>query len=238
MCRLLPRLGLCLLALATLTPSLLRGADESDDDAKFAAYPPAYLEAIRSSMRAFEARDFTAARQLVDRADNHFKTTPLTLNIRGAIAIEQKKYDEGRAFCEKALAEDPQFFAAKFNLCEIPFSQQKYLEARAEFETLAAEYPKSDLVKFRIYLTYVLAKDDAGATKYGEQIPFLSDTPVFYYTRAAWEFTHNNPAAAKDWLDRSQFVFPPARHQNFIDVLYDLGWVERPGFGADPKATN
>ncbi len=222
----------------TLSAPTLRGAEQSDDDAKFAAYPPAYLDAIRGSMRAFEARDFKGARQMVERADNLFKTTPLTLNIRGAIAIEQKHYDEGRDFCEKALVEDPHFFAAKFNLCEIPFAQRKYAEARAELEKLASEYPKSDLVKFRIYLTYVLSKDDAGATKYAEQIPFLSDTPVFYYTRAAWEFAHDNPAAAREWLDRSYFVFPPARHQNFIDVLYDLGWVERPGFTADAKSGN
>lgn len=214
----------------------LRAQDGSVEERAIASYPPAYVTAIQSSMQAFAARDFKRARQMVDRADVLFKSTALALNIRGAICIEEKNYDEGRAYCEKALKEEPNFFPAQFNLCEIPFAQKKYAEARDEFEQLLADYPQNDLVKFRVFLTYLLAKDEAGTAKYLERIPFLSDTPVFYYTRAAIDFEKGNIAEAREWMDRGYYVFPPARHQNFIDVFYDLGWVERPGFSSEVAA--
>ena len=204
----------------------------ADDAAKqFAGYPTPYIAMVRAAMLSFTARDFETAIKQIDKADLLFQVTPVALNIRGAIAIEQKKYDEGREFCLQALKVDPNFYPARFNLCEIPFVQGKYREARALLRNLLESFPKDDLVKFRIYLTFLLEKDDEAAQQHRDHVPFLSDTPIYYYTQAAWEFAHNNPNAAKEWLARGNEVFPPVRHQNYIDVFYDLGWLKRPTAG-------
>lgn len=210
-------------------PALLATARAEDIGRQFAGYPPPYIEMVRAAMQSFTARDFETAIKQVDKADLLFQVTPVALNIRGAIAIEQKKYDEGRDFCLQALKADPNFYPARFNLCEIPFVQGKYKEARALLRNLLESFPKDDLVKFRIYLTFLLEKDDDAAQQHRDHVPFLSDSPVYYYTQAAWEFAHGNPTAAKGWLTRGNEVFPPVRHQNYIDVFYDLRWLERPG---------
>jgi len=204
-------------------------AQAREESARIASYPPIYLDYIRDSMRAFAARDFEAAIAHVNKADGVFQVTPVALNVRGAVAIEQRKFAEGRELCEKALKLDPSFFPAQFNVCEIPFVQGQYAEARKGFEKLLEGYPKNDLLKFRIYLTYLLEKNAAVAAEQLEKLPFLSDTPVYYYAHASWAFAHGKPEEAKSWLSRGYDVFPPTKHMNFIDVFYDLGWMPRPG---------
>ena len=218
-----------ILLLALLAAAPRPGVAADDLGGNSGNYPPAYFATIREAMRAFGARDFEAAIKLVEKADLAFQVTPVSLNIRGAIAIEQQKYDEGRAFCLKALATDANFFPARFNLCEIPFVQGKYGEARALLQKLQETFPQEDLLKFRIFLTYLLEKNEDGARQLRDHVPFLSSSPIYYYTQAAWEFAHDNAAAAKTWLDRGHDVFPPSKHVNYVEVFYDLGWVERPG---------
>lgn len=198
-------------------------------------YPPAYLAKLGEAMQRFASRDFSAAKELVEKADATHTTTPMSLNIRGAIAIEERQFDVGRKLCLEALEKEPRFFPARFNLAEIPFVQGKYVEARSLFEKLIVEFPKNDLLQFRIYLTYLLEKDDAVAKATLNDIPFLSDSPIYYYSQAAWEFAHGNEQAAKDWLERAAFVFPAPKRQNFQDVFYDIGWMKRPEVAAQPS---
>ena len=115
-----------------------------------------------------------------------------TVNTRAAVMIEQHQYDEGRRLCQEALKLDPKYYPAKFNLGEIPLMEGKYPEARAIFQTLLNANPRDELVQFRIFLTYLLEKNDAAAREILGKLKFPSDTPAFYYANAAWEFTRGN----------------------------------------------
>ena len=217
---------LVLLALLIATSRQGMAADDLGEKT-LATYPPTYIALIRQAMRAFNARDFEAALKLVDKADVTFQVTPVALNVRGAIAIEEKRYDEGREFCLKALKKDPKFYPARFNLCEMQFIQGKYAEARALFQNLRESHPDDDLLKFRIYLTFLLEKKDDVAQPYLDNIPQLGSSPLYYYAKAAWEFAHDNPTEGKKWLVSGRRIFPPRKHVNFIDVFFDLGWLKR-----------
>jgi tetratricopeptide (TPR) repeat protein len=200
-----------------------------------AGSPPSYREAMIGAMRSFTSRDFATARAMVEKADTSFQQTPVSLNILGAISIEERKFDEGRDFCLKALKIDPKFFPARFNLAEIPFVQAKYSEARAMFEQLQEDEPKDDLLKFRIFLTHLLDKNEAEAKEHLDAIPLINETPISFYANAAWHFAYGNEKDARDWIASGLRTFPPARHINFIEVFYDLGWLKR-GAANDPKA--
>jgi tetratricopeptide (TPR) repeat protein len=223
-----PNLRIFITLLAMLVAVSRPGvAADNLGEATIATYPPSYIALIREAMLAFNARDFEAALKLVNKADLTFQVTPVALNVRGAIAIEEKKYDEGREFCLKALNKDPKFYPARFNLCEIQFVQGKYAEARALFQNLRESHPEDDLLKFRIYLTFLLEKKDEIARPYLDNIPQLGTSPYYYYAQAAWEFAHDNPAEGKKWLASGNKIFPPGKHMNFVDVFYDLGWLTR-----------
>ncbi len=194
--------------------------------------PPEYIKTVQSAMRTFAARDFKTALALVDKGEAMYQPTAMTVNVRAAIAIEDKKFDEGRELCLKALQLDPKFFPALFNLAEIPFMQGKYAEARLAYEKLLDDESSVDLIKFRLYLTYLLEKNDEVAKQLLDKIPLLNDTPVYFYGFAAWEFAHGDEKKAQSYLNSAETVFPKAKLTNFLDVFYDIGWLKRPT-GAD-----
>ena len=189
--------------------------------------PPAYITTVKSAMSTFSARDFKTALALVDKAEAMYQPTAMTVNVRAAIAIEDKKFDQGREYCLKALQLDPKFTPALFNLAEIPFMQGKYAEARLAYEKLMDEDAVGDLIKFRLYLTYLLEKNDEVAKRLLDKIPLLNDTPVYFYGYAAWEFAHGDEKKAQSYLNSAETVFPKTKRSNFLDVFYDIGWLKR-----------
>jgi tetratricopeptide (TPR) repeat protein len=211
-------------------------ASSAEDPLKDA--PTTYRQAMYAAMRSFTSRDFDGAKATVHKADASFQQTPVSLNILGAVAIEQKRFEEGRKLCLEALNLDPRFFPARFNMAEIPFVQGRYAEARAIYERLQQDEPKDDLLKFRIYLTYLLEKNDEMARQHLDQIPIVNDTPISFYANAAWDFAHGDEASAKNWLAGGMRTFPAIRHVNFVEVFYDLGWIKREELGikAEPTA--
>ena len=194
--------------------------------------PPDYIKTVQSAMRAFASRDFKTALVLVDKSEGMYQPTAMTVNVRAAIAIEDKKFDEGKEYCLKALQLDPKFFPALFNLAEIPFMQGKYAEARLAYEKLLDDESSADLIKFRLYLTYLLEKNDEVAKQLLDKIPLLNDSPIYFYGYAAWEFAHGDEKKAQSYLNSAETVFPKAKLGNFLDVFYDIGWLKRPT-GAD-----
>jgi predicted Zn-dependent protease len=183
---------------------------------------------LNEAIRAFNGRDYDSALAKISEADRMFPDTLYALNMRGAIAIEQRKMDDGEKYCLEALKRDPRFFPARFNLAEIPFVQKHYAAARKRFEDLLSEEPKNELLQYRIFLTHLLERNDTEARKALDALPFPSNTAAYYYAHAAWEFAHGNEAAAKGWIRSGEWVFPLAKNSNFADVLYDLGWLKRP----------
>jgi tetratricopeptide (TPR) repeat protein len=214
------------LASAILALLLTRPAAHAAEDPLKSA-PPSYREAMIGAMRAFTQRDFELARSLVQKADSSFQATPVSLNVLGAILIEEKKFDEGRESCLQALRMDPKYFPARFNLAEIPFVQRKYAEARALFERLQKDEPNDDLLRFRVFLTFLLEKNDAEARTLLDAIPVINDSPISFYANAAWDFAHGKEESAKNWIASGLRTFPPIKHVNFIEVFYDIGWLKR-----------
>ncbi|MGB8166566.1 MAG: tetratricopeptide repeat protein [Chthoniobacteraceae bacterium] len=216
------RLIFCVLFVATaFTFDHARAADDPLKNPS-----PEYLAALREAVRAFNARDFAAAIKSIDAAEAINPPNPLTLNTRGAALIEQKKFDEGSAFCRKALEIDPKFYPARFNLCEVPLVQKRYPEARAMFKQLVDENPKDELAQFRILLTWLLENNDVEARRVLDAIPFPSNTPAYYYGNAAWEFAHGNDAEANKWVMRGNWVFKPDVTANFSQPFIEIGWLK------------
>ena len=191
-------------------------------------YPPQYIQAVSEVLRAFRTRDWERTRIALDKADKILPPTPVTLNTRGAILIEEKKFEEGAKLCQEALKIDPRFYPARFNLAEIPLVQGRYAESRKQFEKFVRENPKDELARFRVFLTLLLEKNYDDARRTIDLIPFPGDTPAYYYANAAWEFAHESPEEAKKWLGRADWTFGPDKCATFADSIYEVGWMQRP----------
>jgi tetratricopeptide (TPR) repeat protein len=209
----------------------------ADRAAKGKAFARSRVEQAR---QAYHQRDFVAARKFIDDADAADPNQPATLNLRGEILLEQKQFDQAEAEFKKALKTDSKFRQAQFNLALVPLKKKDYATARDRFEALLSKVPGGDkseaaqLIKFNVYMTWLLEGKDSRAQKLMEQFQFTGDTPALYYAQAAWEFRHNNPTKATDWITSAKKIYSPALNVVFADSFYDLGWMQSPALATSP----
>ena len=218
-----------------------RAALELSSATERAAQTKAFARAkFEEAEQALQQRDFTAAKKLIDEADAADPNQAAVLNLRGEVLLEQKEFDAAEREFEKALKADPKLRDAQYNLAQVPFKKKDYAKARERFEQLFATTTGADrdraaqLVKFKVYLTYLLEGKDARAQKMMEQFQFTGDTPALYYAQAAWEFKHNNPGKANDWVNSARKIYPAALNGVFADAFFDLGWLQIPSMAASP----
>src|SRR3954452_2900909 len=195
---------------------------------------------VEQAQQAVQQRDFAAARKIVDEADSAEPNSTSVLNLRGEILMEQKEFDQAEASFKKALKIDPKFREGQYNLAQIPFKKKDYAKARERFEALFSQTPGGDknqaaqMIKFKIYMTFLLEGKDSRAQKMMEQFQFTGDTPALYYAQAAWEFKHNNPVKGNDWIASAKKIYSASLNGVFGDSFYDLGWLQSPAAGGSP----
>jgi tetratricopeptide (TPR) repeat protein len=215
-------------------PTLPATKSELSDEAgtlKMDSFPKRYQFLLIEAMKRFQIRDFKGALEYVDKADEVLAPTAWSLNIRGAIAIELHDFERGLKFCKDALKLEPNFFPAKFNICEIPFLQGQYAEARKLWSQIYAGMKIGDssaeLVIYRIFLTFLLEKDMTQARDWMEKIPFPSQTPAYQFAQAAWARQKGDLTKWDEWMRSANYIWPEMKRAEFVDVMIQLGWVKR-----------
>lgn len=217
-----------------------RAALELSSPAEKAAKTKAFGRSrVEQARQAYQQRDFATAMKFIDEANTAEPNQAATLNLRGEILLEQKQFDQAEAEFKKAMKADPKFRQAQFNLALVPLKKKDYTTARDRFEALLGKSGSdrseaAQLIKFNIYMTYLLEGKDSRAQKLMEQFQFTGDTPALYYAQAAWEFKHNNPTKATDWITSSKKIYSPALNVVFADSFYDLGWMQSPALATSP----
>jgi predicted Zn-dependent protease len=193
--------------------------------------------------RAFQQRDFTTALQLLDHADEASPNEPAFANLRGEILMEQKKFDEAETVLRKAVAADPKFREAQYNLAQIPFRQGQYAKARERLENLFSAMPGDEkdqaaqLIKFKIFMTLLLEGREAQAQQLMDQFKFTGDTPALYYAQSAWEFKHGHKEQGEDWVTSARKIYSPALNVIFADAFAGLGWLGSSENGTGPATS-
>jgi tetratricopeptide (TPR) repeat protein len=187
---------------------------------------------LEQAQQAYEQRDFDRAAKLAEQADTTQPDQPAVLNLRGEILLENGKFKEAEEFFSKALKIDSKFREAQFNLADVPFRQKEYDKARERFQALLKQTPGGDknqasqLINFKIFMTYLLEGKDSKAQNIREQFQFSGDTPALYYAEAAWEFKHGKPDTANDWITSARKIYPLASNAAYGSGFYDLGWLK------------
>jgi tetratricopeptide (TPR) repeat protein len=218
-----------------------RAALELTTPAEHAAKLKAFAQSrFEQAQEALQHRDLTSALKFVDDANTATPNQARILNLRGEILMEQKEFDKAEVEFRKALKADPKYREAQYNLAQVPFKQKEYAKARERFEALFSKAPggeknqAADLIKFKIYMTLLLEGKESRAQRMMEQFQFTGDTPALYYAQAAWEFKHNNPTKATDWIASAKKIYSPALNSVFADAFYDLGWMQSPALAMSP----
>ncbi len=149
------------------------------------ADPANFNEAVTRANVAIGAGRFADAENQIGVAAKLQPKAAEIPNLRGVLRTRQGRLDEAAEEYNRALALNPKFYPAKFNLAELALTRRDYPEALARYRELQTVDPRSEVLRFKEALCLVLSGDDAKAKAVTDTIPFPGDTPAYYYARAA-----------------------------------------------------
>ncbi len=166
-------------------------------------------------------------------------------NLRGAAYTKMRDFEKARASFVRAIELAPNVFHAQFNLAEIEFVTQNYEKAEQEFQRLLEENPKMDagtknLLEYKILICSLKQDNLAGANKQLAKFSYLDDTPAYYVSNAAIEFSKSAKAkeandsvakleadeAAQQWIQSARNIYTEQQMEVFLDALVEAKWIE------------
>ncbi len=197
-----------------------------------------YEEAYVAYLKA----DYTGALGELDLAEGVQPSQPDAANLRGLVYSRQHNYEQAESMFKKAITSDPTFWAAKFNLAELPFNYRNYTSARARFEDLFSQTDpvkqprEAELTQFKVFLTLLLEGKEAAARSFMEHFTYSGSTPARYFCQSALDFYHGDVDKAMGWLDSAKKEYPAQLVSIFIESFYRVGWMTDPT--AHPEVAN
>jgi len=184
-----------------------------------------YLRALAEASAAYANKDLSKALSKLELADQIQRNIPDTWNMRGAVYAQRHEFDKAADAFEKAGRLNPGDFWPPYNVAQLLLMQKKFGEAAAALEKLVVYRGHEELVEF--YLVYAdLMEGKAEAAKpVLDGMKFPSDTPAYYYARAAWAFAHKDEKEGDYWSGAGLKVFGLERCGSFYDALAGAGWM-------------
>ncbi|MEO8440178.1 MAG: tetratricopeptide repeat protein [Spartobacteria bacterium] len=212
----------------------------------FAASVVAPTKSELEAMYAAAAQELSAGRnrealEKLDAIDARQPDMAAAQNLRGVAWMRLAEYRKAEAALRKARELDPDFWEARYNLAEVPFLTKDWTEARRRFQALLSEPNEhlggatSDLIQFKILLTYLLEGKEKQGAPVLEKLKASPESPAIYYAKAALAFRQKNREEAKGWMATAEKEFPAELNKLFAESFYEVGWLPKPE-GAPPVA--
>lgn len=193
------------------------------------------LEAMYDkAFKEFDTSNYEQALKDLDAIDARHPGLAESQNLRGVILMRQKDYANAEKALQKALAADPKFWNARFNLAEIPFLEKKWPEARKRFQELLSgnaselQGEATQLIQYKVLITYLMEGKDDMVSAMMAKFELNPDTPAVQYANAAIALQKKNEKEAKDALAAAEKNFSPQLNKLFAESLYEVGWLEKP----------
>ena len=185
---------------------------------------PEYQQAYGKAIQSFNQNQFEEALAALDAADKIQPDVAATLNLRGAVYVRLKKYEEAQKIFADLYQKDPTNVMAVFNLGETYFLQKNYAQGLDYFQTFTEKSrTENSLGKYKVFLCQMLLgkeKTLADAT------PSLDD-PLYYYINSAWKFKQGELEEARGFLASAFQIYPGNANAAYIDSLIELGYVKQ-----------
>lgn len=122
---------------------------------------------------------------------------PVALNTAGAALVQLRRFEEGRTILERAVEINADLFEPAFNLGEVYFLEGNYAEAAHQFRLLSYRFGSPPVLKFKMFLSYLLAGYPDSAKQVLREIRFPTDGPAWYYAHAAMAASDGNRGEAR-----------------------------------------
>jgi predicted Zn-dependent protease len=184
------------------------------------------LEGARTD---YLAGNFDVALRELDQHDKAKGPDGDSLDLRGAIAVEQNKLESAERDFTEAHKLQPELFAPRLHLADLFLREKKYDAARELYEKLGAETNivlSSEQVRYGLLIVALASHADAAAQSALARITFPTESPAYYFAQAASALAHNDANEGKKWMATARAIFEPRAVAWFIRPLYNLGWLK------------
>lgn len=178
--------------------------------------------ALEKAIDAFNQGKIEQAEKFVDAAAKADSKRPEIPNLRGAIFIRQKRYQDAAEQFSQALVLDPKFYPAKLNLAAVKFLEGDYTEATKEYEALKEVDPDSELVDFQLVLCTLLSGEPSKASGMVDLMKFPGKTPAYYYARAAIALKKGEKTAAQKYFENAKKYYSEEQCRYFAQSLKEI----------------
>ncbi|MDQ6654906.1 MAG: tetratricopeptide repeat protein [Verrucomicrobiota bacterium] len=188
-----------------------------------------WADPFRSAVQQAEAGKTDSALATLDSAAQTAAATAWQLDLRGCIYLYQGKTDEAMQTFEAAHAADAKIFAPRLHMADVLFRQGKWEEARTTYSDLTRDTNiliYFERLRYGVLVSSLAAKDESAAAVALQRIPFPTESPAYYYSQAAWSFSHGDKRGGEKWIDTADKVFKARQTAWFAQKLHDLGWIK------------
>ena len=195
-----------------------------------AAQNPAGVDPLEPARREYQQGNLDAAHAALDKVAEDPTWTSKLQDLRGMIFLEQKKFDEALTAFKAAHETDRNLYLPHIHMGDTYLRQGKWAEAREVYQEvmkLSNVLMVHERLRYAVLLTYLGAKDDAGAKEALERIVFPTETPAYYYAQAAWAFAHGSKRLGEKWLRTADEIFADKDTAWFARPLHELGWLKK-----------
>ncbi len=190
-------------------------------------------ELTQAAFTAHERGESARALALLDEAEKLYPNQADSYNLRGAVHLRRGDYARAASAFSRAAALDPDLWAAKFNLADIPFKQKNYAQARVLFDRLVdgtdryKATARWELAQYKAGLCCLLAGDEAGATRRLSRLAATGPTPsaAGFHAQAALAFAKRDAATGNRLVLAAQAACKPAANALYLPSLAAAGWV-------------
>jgi tetratricopeptide (TPR) repeat protein len=179
--------------------------------------------AVDRANKAIQAGKFTEAEKEIDVAGKLQPDAAEIPNLRGVLLTREQRYAEAVEKFNQALALDPKFYPAKFNLAELALMRGNISEALQRYQELENVDRSSEVVQFKVAICYLLLGDEAKARAVTDIIPIPGNTPAYYYARAAAWFRKGNWSQVDHYVATAHKYYPDGRCAYFEASLREVG---------------
>ncbi len=197
----------------------------------FAATPaaPALANLAEAARVDYQNGALDSALAKIEQHDKVRGRSGESLNLRGAILLEQGKMAEAAKVFEAAHKLQPELFAPRLHLGDVLLREKKFTDARQIYQQLVAEtniLTSNERVRYGLYLALLGLHDEGAAKRALANIKFPTETPAYYFAQAASEFAQGHEGPAKKWIATARQIFQPDLFAWFAGPLFDFGWLK------------
>lgn len=161
-----------------------------------------YLETFNKAKAAYSQSQWIPCITYLADCEMIFQGNPNVWNLRACCLMEQKYFPEAEAELQRAIEALPNDPVTIMNLANLQLAQGKHEESIATIHALRGVLPPTtsqelhDVLDFRELLCLVMLDKAEQARELIKHLSPISDTPLYYYSQAAFAMAEGNRTEA------------------------------------------